>query len=153
MKKTHQILFLIYLISGSLFAQQDSVRLKLNSFVRNINTFNNLYPQEKVYLHFDNTGYYLGETIWFKAYLATAENNRLSGLSKVLYVELLTPEGDIVETKKLKIEDGQAHGEFALKDIPYAGFFEVRRRGKIRPRSQPPGWKRGRSPLLHWGFL
>jgi len=126
MKKTHRILFLLYLFSGSLFAQQDSVRIKLNSFVRNINTFNNLYPQEKVYLHFDNTGYYLGETIWFKAYLATAENNRLSGLSKVLYVELLTPEGDIVETKKLKIENGQAHGEFALKDIPYAGFFEVR---------------------------
>ena len=22
-------------------------------------------PQERVYLHFDNTAYYLGETIWF----------------------------------------------------------------------------------------
>ena len=23
-------------------------------------------PQERVYLHFDNSGYYLGETMWFK---------------------------------------------------------------------------------------
>ena len=30
---------------------------------------NQLFPQEKVYLHFDNTSYYLGETMWFKAYV------------------------------------------------------------------------------------
>ena len=29
---------------------------------------NQLFPQERVYLHFDNTAYYLGETMWFKAY-------------------------------------------------------------------------------------
>ena len=28
--------------------------------------------QEKVYLHFDNTGYFLGEKIWFKAYVTRA---------------------------------------------------------------------------------
>jgi hypothetical protein len=58
--------------------------------------------------------------------VVAAENNKLSSLSKVLYVELLTPEGYIVETKKLKIDSGQAHGEFSLKDIQYAGFYEVR---------------------------
>jgi hypothetical protein len=126
MKNTNRILFLLCFITGSLFAQQDSTLIKLKSFVRDINKFSFLYPQEKVYLHFDNTAYYLGETIWFKSYVVTAEDNRLSGLSKVLYVELLTPEGDIVETKKLKIENGQTHGEFALKDIHYAGFYEVR---------------------------
>ena len=25
--------------------------------------------QERVYLHFDNSAYYLGETMWFKAYV------------------------------------------------------------------------------------
>lgn len=25
------------------------------------------YPREKVHLHFDNTSYYQGDTIWFKA--------------------------------------------------------------------------------------
>ncbi|MDD3322730.1 MAG: hypothetical protein PHS59_14925 [Paludibacter sp.] len=126
MKKTNLLLLLLLLLSGSLLGQQDSTILKLNKFVDNIEKFNFLYPQEKVYLHFDNTAYYRGETIWFKSYVVTAENNMLSPLSKVLYVELLTPEGDILETKKLKIENGQAHGEFTLKDSLYSGFYEVR---------------------------
>ncbi|GAB6013271.1 hypothetical protein [Viscerimonas tarda] len=37
---------------------QDGASAKLSGFVRNINSFNYLNPQEKVYLHFDNTGYY-----------------------------------------------------------------------------------------------
>ena len=28
-------------------------------------------PPERVYLHFDNTAYYLGETMWFKAYVTS----------------------------------------------------------------------------------
>jgi len=47
----------------------------------------------KAYLHFDNTGYFLGETIWFKAYIVKAENNAFTDMSKTLYVDLLTPEG------------------------------------------------------------
>ncbi|MDR0683196.1 MAG: hypothetical protein LBG15_15345, partial [Dysgonamonadaceae bacterium] len=100
---------------------------RIHSYIRNISTFNHLYPQEKVYLHFDNTGYYLGETIWFKAYLVFAEDNTSSQISNVLHVELLTPEGAVLETKKLKVENGQCHGEFALKyDLLRAGFYEVR---------------------------
>ena len=33
---------------------------------------NQLFPQERVYLHFDNTAYYLGETMWFKAYTTSS---------------------------------------------------------------------------------
>jgi hypothetical protein len=52
--------------------------------------------QERVYLHFDNTAYYLGETLWFKAYVSFGADNRPSILSKVLYVELVAPEGYVV---------------------------------------------------------
>ena len=106
--------------------QQHSVHSQLAAFVENINTFNHLYPQEKVYLHFDNTGYFLGETIWFKAYVVVAENHLPTVLSRVLYVELLSPEGSMVAQKKLKVEDGQCHGDFFLKPEQYAGFYEIR---------------------------
>jgi hypothetical protein len=101
----------------------------LLSFVRNIQTFNRLYPQEKVYLHFDNTGYYLDETIWFKAYIVNASSLRPDTLSRVLYVELLNPLGKVLETKKLKIENGQCRGDFQLTVFNYeylAGFYEIR---------------------------
>jgi len=109
-----------------LAAQQDSCAQKLYAFAKNINTFKNLIAQEKVYLHFDNTGYYVGETIWFKSYVVGAENHAPSELSKILYVELMSPEGYVVESRKLKIEQGQCHGEFQLKDSLYAGYYEIR---------------------------
>ena len=84
-----------------------------------------LPAQEKVYLHFDQTGYFLKETMWFTAYVLN-ESNRPTDISKVLYVELLSPEGGAVETHKYKIEDGMCHGEFYLDSAYLSGFFEVR---------------------------
>ncbi len=83
--------------------------------------------QERVYLHFDNSAYYLGETIWFKAYVSYGTNDRPSTPSKVLYVELVAPEGYIVETKKYKIDDnGCCTGEFELKPLMLSGYYEIR---------------------------
>ena len=83
--------------------------------------------QERVFLHFDNSAYYLGETMWFKAYVSFGADNRPSTLSKVLYVELVAPEGYVVETKKYKIgNDGSCHGEFELKPLMLSGYYEVR---------------------------
>ena len=83
--------------------------------------------QERVFLHFDNTAYYLGETMWFKAYVSFGADNRPSTLSKVLYVELVAPEGYVVETKKYKIsDDGSCHGEFELRPLLLSGYYEVR---------------------------
>jgi hypothetical protein len=103
-----------------------SVEGRLIQLAKRAARFNYDYTQEKVYLHFDNTGYFLGETIWFKAYVVKAENNVFTDMSKTLYVDLLTQEGDLIEGKKLKIENGNCHGEFLLTDSLKAGFYEVR---------------------------
>lgn len=89
--------------------------------------FNKHYPQEKVYLHFDNTGYFKGERIWYKAYVVRADNGMATDISRVLYVELVTPGGDVVETQKLPIgKDGTARGDILLDRILGTGFYEVR---------------------------
>ena len=97
--------------------------------IRHILQFNALYPQEKAYLHFDNTGYFKGETIWYKAYVSqlTQKGRKPTTLSKVLYVELVNPSGDILEVQKLNIDEkGQANGQFRLDSILGTGFYEVR---------------------------
>ncbi|MBO5834582.1 MAG: hypothetical protein J6R12_00900 [Bacteroidales bacterium] len=96
------------------------------AYFQDINAFNAMYPQEKVYLHFDNTAYFLEETIWFKAYVMAANAQRQSQLSKVLYVELLSPEGAVLETKKYPIVNGGCHGEFHLDSLYLSGYYEVR---------------------------
>lgn len=66
--------------------------------------FNRVVPQEKVYLHLDNMGYFENEQIWFKAYLTRTDTGRPSDLSKVLYVELLNMSGDVIKTTKWPVE-------------------------------------------------
>ena len=120
------LLFILTCLSAvSVFAQQPATR-RLANYANNISRFTKDCPQEKVYLHFDNTGYYAGDTIWFKAYTVTADEVKPTTLSRVLHVELLTPRGEVTDSRKLKIQDGQCHGEFALPKDCKGGFYEVR---------------------------
>lgn len=120
-------LFFVFSYAGISLQAQDSVALrKIKSYSQHFSNFSKEYPQEKAYLHFGNAAYYMGETIWFKAYVVTAEHNTLSPLSKTLYVELITTEGNVVEAKKMKIADGQCYGQFSLPDSLFPGFYEVR---------------------------
>ena len=96
------------------------------SYIKHATLFNRVYPQEKVYLHFDNTGYFKGETIWFKAYVTRTDNGKPSDISRVLYVDLLNTSGNVIETCKLKINQGMAMGDFKLDSILGSGFYEVR---------------------------
>ena len=108
------------------FGQADSAVIRIQNYLRNIYAFNQAYPQEKAYLHLDNRSYFIGDTIWFKAYVVNATTLRLTDVSKVLYVELLNDKGVEMETKKLRMENGQCHGGFILKDNYYTGYYEVR---------------------------
>ena len=111
---------------------------ELLKFAQNISSFNSLFPQEKVYLEFDNTAYFQGEFIWFKAFVthATTLERAPSG---VLYVDFLAPTGQIISQQKLKIVAGQADGSIPLINagtsqtrekqgiLAYpSGFYEIR---------------------------
>ena len=83
--------------------------------------------QEKVYLHLDNNCYYRGEEIWYKAYVVRADDNNYTDLSRLLYVELVSPDGLLVERQTIRIsEDGDGEGSFYLTDSLYSGFYEIR---------------------------
>ena len=93
-----------------------------------LKSFNQKYPQEKVFLHMDNTCYFLGDTIWFKAYTRQTDTGAPSGKSGVLYVELLNHDGYLMERKLIEMSQGEGHGFFHLKNdsSQYSGFYELR---------------------------
>ena len=95
-------------------AQSASVD-SLMKFAGNIHQFNSLFPQEKVYIQFDNTSYYTGETIWFKAFVTNASTLGRAQ-SKILYVDLLSPTGVLLKQEKLKIVAFQDDVSFVLMD-------------------------------------
>lgn len=83
--------------------------------------------QEKVYVHIDNTCYFVGDTIWYKAYVARADNLGYTDISRMVYVELLTPDGLLVERQHIIVSsDGYGCGQFAPTDSLYSGYYELR---------------------------
>lgn len=88
--------------------------------------FADAYPREKAYLHFDNSSYYVGDTIWFKAYVTMAESHEPTLLSKPLYVEILNQSGHVYNRQVVELDKGEAHGQIILKDDMLCGYYEVR---------------------------
>ena len=93
-----------------------SAHYRLIQYAARTDFFSQACPQEKVYLHLDNTAYFQGETIWFAANVVGPEANGYVAPSKVLYVELLSPTGVVLQQQKLKVEEGRCHGAFPLVD-------------------------------------
>lgn len=83
--------------------------------------------QEKVFVHTDNQCYFVGDTLWYKAYVVRADNLKPTNMSRLLYVELLSPDGMLVERQTVIISPaGFTCGQFALTDSLYSGYYELR---------------------------
>ena len=100
----------------------DSLRI----WADKVATYARKTPQEIVSVHMDNTCYFLGDTIWYKAYVVREGKMIPSDISGVLYAELLNQDGYLVERQMLRLQDGQAHGSFCIPDTAYAGYYELR---------------------------
>lgn len=72
--------------------------------------------QEKVFVHKDKPYYYAGDELYLKAYFKYGNPYLRDELSKVLYVEVINQNRDLIIEKKLPIRDGIAVGNFSLPD-------------------------------------
>ena len=128
MTKRNALLLFFCSFFPILLAQTENDIARLVTYAARINYFNRMCPQEKVYLHLDNTAYFQGETIWYSAYV-TDDTGNPEPASKVLYVEFLSPTGVILKQHKLKIENGHCHGSFTLVDTSVKEA--INRRGAV----------------------
>lgn len=100
---------------------------RLTSFLEKFEQYTERNPQEKVHLHFDKPYYSLGDEIWFSAYVVNAEQNKLSVLSKVLYVDVLDEQNVLKKTLTLPLENGLGDGSIDLTDSIFkAGSYQLR---------------------------
>lgn len=115
---------LIILFQAGLLYSQDTI--SLNTIIEKTQKLIHDYPTEKVYLHFDKPYYAVGDTIWFKGYLALGQNQP-SDLSKVLYVDILSDKDTLVKSLKLKVVNTSAYGSVTLDPLIYkAGNYRIR---------------------------
>lgn len=69
--------------------------------ISTLNEVNQVHIIEKVHLHLDKYLYTLGEQIWLKAYVLEGASHQLLPQSKVLYVELINSQNELVRRFKL----------------------------------------------------
>ncbi len=85
------------------------------------------HPNEKIYLHFDKPYYSSGEDIWFSAYLLSAVSLQPNTLSKLIYVDIISPQQNVLETKNIQInDDGLGSGSFKLPLSYTTGEYTIR---------------------------
>lgn len=122
--KAFFITTLFILCTANVYAQSSDTIF--SRYFRYAQNFADAYPREKVSLHLDNASYYLGDTIWFKAYVVTAEQNLPTTISKPLYVELLDQLGNVVERQIIQLTDGEGTGQIILNNTFFTGYYEMR---------------------------
>jgi hypothetical protein len=97
------IVFLLLLVNGQLHAQS------IDSLVK---TYHSKVPQEKIHVHFDNSLYAPGQTVWYKAYLL--KDLAPSGLSKTLYIDWVDEEGKLLSRSVTPVANSIATGDFTI---------------------------------------
>jgi hypothetical protein len=111
-----------FAVNSYAFAQSDSTFL-----THAVNKLTNQPAIEKVYLHLDKpSGYFFGDTIWYKAYTVIGTHHQLSALSGVLYIELISPKDSVVSRQTLHLLSGTAWGDIPLPRTLKQGSYSIR---------------------------
>jgi len=83
-----------------------------------------VYP--KLYLHTDREVYFLGDSIWFKAYYLDGQTQKFFPGDFSLYTELLDEQGQAIKSQVLLLEDGQSAGKIEIPDSINTGNYLLR---------------------------
>ncbi len=113
-------LFLIISLSGI------ATMAQVTDLANTVVDFHKRNPIEKTYLDLDKSSYVSGETIWFKLYSTAGHSHQLSPLSRVIYADLIDPEGGVVEQIKVKNDFGIGMGYFKLPVGLQTGTYLLR---------------------------
>ena len=127
--KNKRLLFLLSafgLMTTTAHGENPPAKTVFAQYMKQAQTFADNFPREKAYLHFDNTSYYVGDTIWFKAYVTLAEKQMFSQISRPLYVELVDQTGHIADRQIIKLTQGEGNGQLVLPQSMLSGYYEVR---------------------------
>lgn len=123
-KRSLTIIFFLLSFTGLPVAAQPTVQE--DNILQKLKDFSATHVSEHTYLHFDKPYYATGDTIYFKAYITLGDRHELSGLSKVLHVDLINPNNKIEKSIKLQLVAGLAWGDFTLPDSLPTGNYRVR---------------------------
>ncbi|APZ47877.1 hypothetical protein BW723_16945 [Polaribacter reichenbachii] len=87
-------------------------------------SFNNIH-KESIFIHYNSSLYLTGEYIYFKIYCLNANNNKLSNLSKVAYLDIVNEEMQTVYSVKVKLENGVGFDDYLVNTKLKSGNYKL----------------------------
>lgn len=111
--------FCLIVLAGNTLQAQDTLVNQFRNYTANAFT-------EKVFLHTDRNFYLSGEIMWFKIYLTSLPDNKPSGMSKVVYAEVLDELNRPVLQSKIGMREGRGEGSFFLSTAFPSGVYKLR---------------------------
>ncbi len=81
--------------------------------------------REDVYIHVNSTDLIVGETLHYAVFVYSLQTGRCSGLSSILYLELLNAKGTPVYQTKVRLKEGRGYGEFFLSSLFSTGNYHL----------------------------
>lgn len=121
-----RILLAVFVLCVAGYGKAKAQSVSFEEALGQLENYANAYPQEKVYLHLDKPYYAAGDDIWFKAYVTIGQFNLLSGLSKILYVDLINRHEQVAQSLRLPLIGGVTVGDFKLADSLSEGNYRIR---------------------------
>lgn len=82
--------------------------------------------KEKIYLHTNHVFFKPGEQVYFKLYVVDAKSQTPTSISKVVYVDVIDPSGNVLQKLNYKVEHGYAEGSFDFNEQAKGGVYKLR---------------------------
>ena len=113
-------ILLIFLVPSVSNGQaEDRLRQEAEEYFRS-------HPEERLFVHVAKKEVLAGEDVWFRIYHYSPENNRPIALSRVAYVELITPTGDHVTGSRIRMNAKGGHGYLSIPPTVNSGSYLVK---------------------------
>ncbi len=94
----------------------------LNTKTERHNAYN---PVEKVFLHSDKNMLAAGETLWYSIYVVLGPSHQYSDKSKVIHIDLISPDGEIALSQTHALVNGKGSGALEIPNNLAEGNYQL----------------------------
>lgn len=82
-------------------------------------------PEESVFVHFNTSLILSGEYFYYSAYCFNNNTKKLSDISKIVYVELIGKDNNVVFKHKIRLEKGRGYSDFFIPVTVTSGSYKL----------------------------
>ena len=118
------LFLLCFLEIQNVFCQS---RANMNDYLsQRFQRYCELFQREEVFVSTDREEYISGEESWFNIWLVDKQSSNPSSDSRIIYLELLNPENNLISQKRISIVNGAGQGNIELPDTLTTGTYTIR---------------------------